>query len=57
MNPDGSYREARRILEKEYGGPFKVSRAYVNKAIRWQPVKHDDGAALKRFSVFLIKCN
>ena len=56
MNPDDGYREARRILEKEYGDPFKVSRAYINKAIRWQPVKHDDAAALKKFSVFLIKC-
>ena len=56
MNPDAGYREARRILEKEYGDPYKVSRAYINKAIQWQPIKHDDGSALKKFSVFLIKC-
>lgn len=37
MDPSEGYKEARRLLEKEYGDPFKVSMAYVNKALKWSP--------------------
>lgn len=29
MDPPEGYNEARRLLKKEYGDPFKVSMAYV----------------------------
>lgn len=32
MDPSEGYKEARKLLEKEYGDPFKVSMAFVNKA-------------------------
>ena len=56
MDPSEGYTEARRLLEKEYGDPFKVSMAYVNKALKWAPIQPDDAPALKRLSLFLIKC-
>lgn len=56
MDPAEGYKEARRLLEKEYGDPFKVSMAYVNKALKWSPIQPDDAPALKRFSLFLVKC-
>ena len=56
MDPSEGYKEARRLLEKEYGDPFKVSMAYVNKALGWSPVRPDDASGLKRLSLFLIKC-
>ena len=56
MDPSEGYEEARRLLEKEYGDPFKVSMAYVNKALKWSPIQPDDAPALKRLSLFLIKC-
>lgn len=56
MDPSEGYKEARRLLEKEYGDPFKVSMAYVNKALGWSPVRPDDASGLKRLSLFSIKC-
>ena len=56
MDPSEGYKEARLLLEKEYGDPFKVSVAYVNKALKWSPIQPEDAPALKRFSLFLIKC-
>ena len=56
MNPSKGYKEARRLLAKEYGDPFKVSMAYVSKALRWSPIQRDDALTLKRFSFFLMKC-
>ena len=56
MNPSEGYKLARRLLAKEYGDPFKVSMAYVSKALRWSPIQRDDALTLKRFSFFLTKC-
>ena len=56
MEPDEGYLEARRLLEKEYGDPYKVSSAYMRKLNGW-PIKYDDGPALKSVSIFLGKCN
>ena len=56
MDPAEGYKEARQLFEKEYGDPFKVSMAYVNKALKWSPIQSEDAPALKRFSLFLVKC-
>ena len=59
MDPAEGYKEARKLLEKEYGDPFKVSMAHVNKALKRSPIQPEDAPALKRFSlflIFLIKC-
>lgn len=56
MDPPEGYNEARRLLKKEYGDPFKVSMAYVNRAFKWSPIQPEDVPALKCFSLFLIKC-
>ena len=56
MNPDEGYVEARRLLQKEYGDPFKISTAYLNKILRWAPIRFDDNQGLKRLSIFLTKC-
>ena len=57
MDPEAGYTEARRLLQKEYGDPYKISTAYLNKIIHWPPVRYDDNQALKRLSIFLTKCN
>jgi len=54
MDPAEGYKEERRLLEKEYRDPFKVSMAYVNKALEQSPIQ--SALALKRFSLFLVKC-
>lgn len=56
MDPSEGYKEARKLLEKEYGDPFKVSMAYVNRVLKWSPIQTEDAPALKRFSLFLVKC-
>lgn len=56
MDSSEGYKEAKRLLEKEYGDPFKISMAYVDKALSWPPIQWDDAQSLKHFSFFLMKC-
>jgi hypothetical protein len=56
LTPEEGYKEARRLLDKEYGDTYKISVAYTREIQRWPPIKFEDGAALKRFSFFLTKC-
>ena len=56
MSPDEGYLEARRLLQKEYGDPYKISTAYLNKILQWSPIRFDDNQGLKRLSIFLTKC-
>ena len=55
MESSKGYKEAKRLLEKEYGDPFKISMAYVDKALNWSPIQWDDAQSLKRLSFFLTK--
>lgn len=48
MDPDAGYIEARRLLQKEYGDPYKISTAYLNKILHWDPIKF---YGLKRLSI------
>ena len=56
MDSEKGYTEARQLLQREYGDPYKISMAYVNKILRWAPIKSDDSQGLKRLSIFLTKC-
>ena len=56
IEPDEGYTEARKLLEKEYGDPYKISNAFMQKLSNWPIIKYDDGPSLKRFSFFIIKC-
>ena len=56
INPDEGYLEARNLLEKEYGDPYKIGMVYLQKIQKWDALKADDCIGLKRFSVFLSKC-
>ena len=55
--PDQGYKEARRLLQRECGDPYKVSTAYMKRLTEWPILKYDDGPALKSFYIFLSKCN
>ena len=52
MSPDEGYPEARRLLQKEYGDPYKISTSYLNKILQWSPVRFDGSQGLKRLSIF-----
>ena len=56
MSPDVGYQEARRLLQIEYGDPYKITNSYLNILLDWSPIRNDDSASLKRLSFFLIKC-
>ena len=57
IHPDHGYAEARSLLHRTYGDPYKISMAYLHKVLSWPFVKNDDCAGLKRLCFFLIKCN
>ena len=56
MSPDAGYQEARRLLQQEYGDPYKITNSYLNILLDWMPIRNDDSVSLKRLSFFLIKC-
>ena len=56
MHHDKGYREARRLLDKEYGDPYRIAMAYIKRVLEWQSVKYDDCVGLKQLSFFLTKC-
>lgn len=57
LEAEFGYKEAWRLLEKEYGDAYLVSVAYLQKLLRWSDVKFDDCVGLKRLAAFLNKCN
>ena len=56
MDANRGYTEARHLLHMEYGDPFKVPTAYIEKANNWPNLKADDGQGLRTLSHFLTKC-
>ena len=56
MDPETGYNEARNLLDSEYGDPFKVATAYLDKLSAWSTIKQDEGVKLKQLSYFLTKC-
>ena len=56
MDANRGYTEARHLLYMEYGDPFKVATAYIEKANNWPNLKADDCQGLRTLSHFLTKC-
>ena len=54
--PETCYKEAIKLLEKEYGNPLRMSCAYLEKLKNWPPIKNNDVIALKRLHRFLLHC-
>jgi hypothetical protein len=55
MDPELGYTEARNLLDKEYGDPYKLSIMFLNKINDWPVLKQDDNVGIKYLSLFLIK--
>ena len=56
MNPEEGYREARSLLKQRYGQGYRIATAYVDRLTRVPPIKAEDNAALRRFSILLTGC-
>ena len=50
------YREARKLLGKRYGQPYKIASAYVERVTNGPAIKVEDGPALQSFSALLTAC-
>ncbi len=57
MDTDVGYMEARRLLDKDYGDPYKLSMVYIQKIQEWSTLKAGDNSVLKQFALFLKKCS
>ena len=53
---DEGYVTARKILEDEYGDSYKISMAYLNDLNQCKPIRGEDCASLKQYSLLLTKC-
>ena len=56
MDSDRGYQEARKLLAKRYGQPYKIASAYVDRVTNGSAIKAEDGTALQLFSVLLTSC-
>ena len=56
MPESEGYKTARSLLEKEYGEPYKVANAFLNKLQKWSTIKNDNSKDLKALAIFLSKC-
>ena len=50
---EGSYKEAKGLLKRQFGDPFKIANAHITKLSLWQPIRANDGSALQNFSIAL----
>ena len=53
MNGGDSYKEARRLLNKHFGDPYKIASAYIAKLSNWPAVRPNEGTGLQEFSIAL----
>ena len=56
MNPEEGYHEACSLLKQRYGQGYRIAIAYVDRLKRGPPIKAEDNAALRRFSILLTVC-
>ncbi|XP_068237008.1 uncharacterized protein [Palaemon carinicauda] len=57
INASEGYIEAKRLLDKVYGDPYKVSMAYIDKLTKWPQVRGDNSESLQEYALYLVKCN
>ena len=50
---EGSCQEAKGLLKRQFGDPFKIANAHITKLSSWQPMRPNDGQALQNFSIAL----
>ncbi|XP_025763461.1 uncharacterized protein LOC112847046 isoform X2 [Oreochromis niloticus] len=57
MEPTQGFQTAKRLLEEHFGNAYKISVAYIHKALNWPTIKSDDGEALHAFGLYLTGCH
>lgn len=56
MDAASGYAEAKRLLKRHFGIDFKITTAYMEKALNWSIIRPDDGKALYSYALYLRSC-
>lgn len=56
MDSQAGYAEARRLLNEHFGDPYRLSNAYIQKALNWNTIKPEDGKELHSYALYLRGC-
>lgn len=57
MNATTGYAEAKRLLKDHFDDDFKITTAYIEKALNWHSIQTDDGQALHSYALYLRSCS
>ena len=53
LGAEEGYREAQKLLQKNFGNEHKIAEAVMQRAYKWQEIKTEDSKALKEYAMFL----
>ena len=56
MDANRGYRKARQLLKEHFGNAYRISCAYIEKALSWPVIKSEEPRALQDFALFLRSC-
>lgn len=56
MSPNRGYQKAKQLLKQHFGNEYRISCAYIEKALFWPSIKSEDPKALQAFALFLRSC-
>lgn len=56
MAPQRSYQKAMQLLKENFGHEYKISCAYLEKALSWPLIKSEDSKSLQDYAMFLRSC-
>ena len=51
------YQNAKMVLEKRYGDPYRLYASYRKETVKWLPIKYRDAKSYQESFNFLNKCN
>ena len=55
LESDLGYQQAKQLLTKRFGDPYRILSAYRNKLHEMKPIKHADSLSLRQLYTFLTK--
>ncbi|KAL2092730.1 hypothetical protein ACEWY4_012528 [Coilia grayii] len=56
MAPDRGYQMAMKLLKENFGNEYKISCAYLDKALSLPQIKSEDSKSLQDYAMFLRSC-
>ncbi|XP_052470971.1 uncharacterized protein LOC128027405 [Carassius gibelio] len=56
LSQDRGYQRAKELLKENFGNEYKISCAYLEKALSWSQIKSEDCKSLQDYAMFLRSC-